>query len=127
MVRGCDNRDRPSRDLFTLGLLDDVRTLGLPMYHPREIETQLVAVPESMACSMDGKKKWNHHRCYVPPRPHPGYWLPEEKALLVSLTGPTEAIEPASIMRILLTLRSLLQYPHHSYSSSRSSRWQSPM
>jgi hypothetical protein len=30
--------------------------MGLPMYHPREIETQLVAVPESVARNMDGNE-----------------------------------------------------------------------
>ncbi|KAK2472311.1 hypothetical protein H9L39_16191 [Fusarium oxysporum f. sp. albedinis] len=34
----------PSRELLKFCMLDNVKTLGLPMYHPRATETQLVAL-----------------------------------------------------------------------------------
>ncbi|KAL4723212.1 hypothetical protein ACLX1H_009702 [Fusarium chlamydosporum] len=80
----------PSKELATLCLLDDIRTLGFPSYHNPRAATQLVAIPESLARNMGVKAQ----KFYVKPVPAPEFWNPNMHGSLVAQTGNAESIGP---------------------------------
>ncbi|KAI1022168.1 hypothetical protein LB504_007479 [Fusarium proliferatum] len=88
---GVTTGEPPSRELFKLCMLDDVRTLGLPLYHPRATETQLVALPITIA---NGITKSQGMKFFVPQFPSSTFWKPSRKGTLVSLSGGAETIGP---------------------------------
>ncbi|EXK83006.1 hypothetical protein FOQG_12685 [Fusarium oxysporum f. sp. raphani 54005] len=74
----------PSRELLKFCMLENVKTLGLPMYHPRATETQLVALSatiENAITTSQGRK------FFIPLAPSSAFWNPSRKSALVSLSG----------------------------------------
>jgi PAB1-binding protein PBP1 len=88
---GGNHRETPSREPFKLCMFDDIITLGLPMYHSRATETQLVALPASMANEITNSQGM---RFFMPLVPSSAFWIPSPKRALVSLSGGAEMIGP---------------------------------
>lgn len=89
---GVSVREPPSKRLFTLFRLDDIKTIGLPACHPRPNLTQLVAMPEFLARSHTRTTGGLYQ--YAPAIPRDCFWSPFQKGILVSLTGDAQTIGP---------------------------------
>ncbi|KAF4965641.1 hypothetical protein FSARC_6578 [Fusarium sarcochroum] len=87
--QACPEVDQPSPDLFALCLLDDVRTFGLPSYHPdaREECYQMVGGPTYLfpACELLSSLRLHGSQ-------KAGYWKPELKQRIMALTGPAREV-----------------------------------
>ncbi|KAH7185433.1 uncharacterized protein B0J16DRAFT_341612 [Fusarium flagelliforme] len=89
-LKGVTMGEQPSQNLFALCLIDDIRTIGLPSYHYRNSDTQLLGVPDYIAAHTNPKGP----RLYVPDHSIPEFWNPWAKVSLVSISGDAESVGP---------------------------------
>ncbi|KAF4446283.1 hypothetical protein F53441_10033 [Fusarium austroafricanum] len=86
----CIHAERPSSDLFALCCLNDVRTLGLPSYHPLDKEKE--------AHRSVGGPEWMFTKAVQPVAfrldgvPSVRYWKAEPTKGIQALTGPAKQI-----------------------------------
>lgn len=87
----CTNAERPSDDLFRLCCLNDIRTLGLPSYHPYE------SVDDDAFRTVGGPS-WLFSKHLYPSVhrlrsvPETSYWRPKSNTKCMSLTSEAQKV-----------------------------------
>lgn len=81
--------ERPSKRLFALCLLDDIRTFGLPSYNWRANKYIFLCGPR---CLFKEKPEPPHR--VLEGVPKSGYWVPSPSRCLVALTGRARSVGP---------------------------------
>ncbi|KAJ3528738.1 hypothetical protein NM208_g10071 [Fusarium decemcellulare] len=84
--------EMPGDGLAAACLLDDIRTLGLPSYHPRDTSFQLLGIPKLIADQI--VRQQNRVRIWVPESPFHHIWAPYRKGSLVAVSGNAATVGP---------------------------------
>ncbi|KAF4985627.1 hypothetical protein FDECE_16431 [Fusarium decemcellulare] len=90
--RQVGSGEPPGDALAKACLLNDIRTLGLPSYHPHDTSYLLVGIPRPIADIT--VRQPGRMRMWVPESPLQHIWAPYEKGTLVAVSGDAASVGP---------------------------------
>ncbi|KAF4471639.1 hypothetical protein FALBO_1456 [Fusarium albosuccineum] len=90
--RQVGSGEPPGDALAEACLLNDIRTLGIPSYHPRDTSYLLVGIPRPIADIT--VRQPGRVRMWVPENPPQHIWAPYEKGTLVAVSGDAASVGP---------------------------------